>query len=200
MDRRFLFIAGLALPAVLQAQAADLDGFAQDNWANVAAGGGRLFFALFAGILLAFAIQWILTCLSVATGATAAGKATRRMRRRSYASDDRWREEYRHRDRDRDREFDKAGYREDRDGDGRRDKPDDESWDKPVRKIQTGVGACTGVHAITTEASRLVISILPIREFGRRRGLVTHLVFDHGALRKLLARERLLDRVEQHGA
>lgn len=63
------------MPAALWAQARELtvntDGSGADHWESLAAGGGRFFFCLITGILLAHAFQWILTSLSLATGATA---------------------------------------------------------------------------------------------------------------------------------
>lgn len=173
MKRSFLFIAGLALPAALSAQTADIDGFAQNTWPDVAAGGGRLFFALVAGILLAFAFQWILTCLSVATGVTAAGRSTRRMRRRSYYPEDRWREEYRRRDHDdREREYDKAGYREDRAERDRLEKDDGEAWEKPVQKIQAGVGAWVLVTASISTFFAAWLAAEMIRFGGRAEAVI----------------------------
>ncbi|MDQ2999990.1 MAG: hypothetical protein M3Y08_01825 [Fibrobacterota bacterium] len=64
MDRKLLFptaFGGIAgVPAA-------------ENWAPIAIGGGRLFFCLVAGILIAFAFQWILTSLFLATGLPALG-------------------------------------------------------------------------------------------------------------------------------
>lgn len=118
MNRVILFMSGLALPALIRAQGFDPDvNVVQSNWPDMAAGGGRLFFALLAGILLAYAFQWILTCISAATGITVMGKATRKMRR-SYYSEDRDRHE----------------DREERDERGERGT----EWEKPAQKIQAG--------------------------------------------------------------
>lgn len=173
MNRRFLFIMGLVLPAVSQAQPVSMDGV--DYWTGAAAGGGRLFFSLVAGVLLAFAIQWVLTCLSVATGATASGNATRRLRRRGYSTDERWREDYRDRDRTRDREWDrdpeKAGYRENRAGD-RRGEDEDGGWEKPARKIQAGVGAWVLVTASISTFFAAWLAAEMIRFGGRAEAVI----------------------------
>src|SRR5690606_38013109 len=73
MGRTFLFMAAALSPAALWAQGPDaFNADRTGNWETIAAGGGRFFFALIAGILLAYAFQWIMTCISLATGATAA--------------------------------------------------------------------------------------------------------------------------------
>ncbi|HLP41995.1 MAG TPA: hypothetical protein VK465_10850, partial [Fibrobacteria bacterium] len=113
MNRIFLFITSFVFPVATFSQVASRPDTFADNWETVAAGGGRFFFALIAGILLAYAFQWILTSLSLATGATAMGAATKKQRK-SY---------YREKDRD------------------EKDVPDrEESWEKPVMKIQSGIG------------------------------------------------------------
>src|SRR5690606_40409879 len=78
MGRTFLFMAAALSPAALWAQVPDaFNADRTGNWESIAAGGGRFFFALIAGILLAYAFQWIMTCISLATGATALKAATR---------------------------------------------------------------------------------------------------------------------------
>jgi hypothetical protein len=82
MDRKILFpmilgVAGTLLTpggvwaATANGGVADVSG--AENWAPIAIGGGRFFFCLIAGILIAFAFQWILASLSLATGLSAMG-------------------------------------------------------------------------------------------------------------------------------
>lgn len=89
MDRKLLILAGIGLPGTISAL--DQAGFAQaspaadlavvESWAPIAIGGGRFFFCLLAGVLMAFAFQWIWTCLSLAAGISAWGGSHRRKNR-----------------------------------------------------------------------------------------------------------------------
>jgi hypothetical protein len=95
MDRNFLFIIGMILPgtgmaAVPDAAGLDYGSRFADNWTTVTAGGGRLFFALSAGVLLAFAFQWILTSLSFALGISALGRASQKKKPGGYRSSGRF--------------------------------------------------------------------------------------------------------------
>ena len=66
-----LIPSGLSAAPTAYGGVADIP--AAENWAPIAIGGGRFFFCLVAGILIAFAFQWILTSLSLATGLSALG-------------------------------------------------------------------------------------------------------------------------------
>jgi hypothetical protein len=127
MNRKLLFIAGIALPAALQAQPPEAGAAAAaDDFSFLAATGGRLFFALIAGLLLAFAFQWILTALSAATGITLLG-SSKRKEKRNYYREDRYRDE--------------ENYHGEESGEkGRWSRPGT-SWERPAMKVEAGVGA-----------------------------------------------------------
>lgn len=123
MNRRILFMTAAIMPAAVWAQARDLtanaDGTSADNWETVAAGGGRFFFCLVAGILLAYAFQWVLTSLSLATGATALKAATnggRPGRKEGHEGRD---------------------LKESKEAEGSKD----ETWDATAKKVGSGIGA-----------------------------------------------------------
>lgn len=126
MNRKLLFIAGIALPAALQAQPPEAGTAADGIPSFLAATGGRLFFALLAGLLLAFAFQWILTALSAATGISLLGAAGRR-EKRSYYREDRYRDEENY-------HGEEGGTK------GRWSRPGT-SWEKPAMKVEAGAGA-----------------------------------------------------------
>jgi hypothetical protein len=145
MNRNTLFMMGIALPGLARAQGVNSEtggfidpgvGQAAGNWDGIAAGGGRLFFALFVGVLLAFAFQWILTCLSAATGLSAAGAGTRKLKRRSSYPEDRYRDEGKFREREEGYE----GYRDDRRHSRSEGDFEEKAWEKPLQKVETGIG------------------------------------------------------------
>jgi hypothetical protein len=125
MNRKLLFIMGIALPAALQAQPPEAGAVVEDL-SFLAATGGRLFFALIAGILMAFAFQWVLTALSAATGITLLGPSRKR-EKRSYYREDRYRDEENY-------------HGEEGEGKGRWSRPGT-AWEKPAMKVEAGVGA-----------------------------------------------------------
>lgn len=176
MNRGILFMAGIALPAILNAQTRDWDPYgtadAAVNWPGVAAGGGRLFFALIVGVLLAMAFQWILTTLSAATGISALGKATRKLRRRSYYPEDRYRDRDREEGRwrpepERTREY--GEHRQDR---RERDDHHEPEWEKPAQKIQAGAGLWVMVTASISAFFAAWLAAELIRFGGRAEAII----------------------------
>lgn len=173
MNRGILFMAGFALPAILNAQTRDWSPDVAGetlHWPEVAAGGGRLFLALIVGVLLAMAFQWILTTLSAATGIMALGKATRKMRRSYYPED-------RYRDRDRDRDDGRwrpdheraSEYREER-----RERSDwqEPEWEKPAQKVQAGVGLWVMITASISAFCAAWLASELIRFGGRTEAVI----------------------------
>jgi hypothetical protein len=105
-----LFLFGTAATSTLWAQPAVVDLYSSPG-SQATLGAGRFFFAVFCGILLAYAFQWILTSLSMATGITALKPATRK--RRDRRSTDRQRE---------------------------RDEKEEDTPRETIQKVETGAG------------------------------------------------------------
>lgn len=166
MNGSTLFMAGLSLPGIVMAQPSVMENdVATMNWPALAADGGRLFFSLLGGVLLALAFQWVLTSLAMATGIAAHGASSRKSGNRSFYREDEYRRgEYRDESRLHERHAD---------GMFRDLGPD---WDEPAAKVESAAGIRALITTVFSAFFASWLSAEMIRYGGRTEAVVLSLM------------------------
>lgn len=166
MNGSTLFMAGLSLPGIVMAQPSVMENdVATMNWPGLAADGGRLFFSLLGGVLLALAFQWVLTSLAMATGIAADGASSRRSGKRSFYREDRYRRgEYRDESRLHERHADEM----------LRDQGPD--WDEPSVKVESAAGIRALITTVFSAFFASWLSAEMIRYGGRTEAVILGLM------------------------